>query len=75
MTKSLVILSRKPGVTQKQTCFIYLIQAKPLPFTAGGSGRTGLMDAILLLESGEQWRDVQARIQSIRPNLQKRYSI
>ena len=51
----------------------------------GGSGRTGLMTAILLLESGEQWTDIQARIQSIRPKalthpahlryLQKRYSI
>ena len=51
----------------------------------GGSGRTGLMAAILLLESGEQWPAVQAGIQSIRPKalthsahlrfLKKHYSI
>ncbi|MCL6417251.1 protein phosphatase [Aestuariirhabdus sp. Z084] len=51
----------------------------------GGSGRTGLMAAILLFESGEQWPNIQAQIQSIRPKalthpahisyLQKHYSI
>lgn len=33
----------------------------------GGSGRTGLMAAILLLECGFKWADVQAQIQSLRP--------
>lgn len=51
----------------------------------GGSGRTGLMAAALLLESGMQWDDVKALVQSIRPNaltlpvhlgyLQKRYAL
>ncbi|USE36367.1 dual specificity protein phosphatase family protein [Endozoicomonas sp. SCSIO W0465] len=49
----------------------------------GGSGRTGLMAAALLLESGMKWDDVKTLVQSIRPNaltlpvhleyLQKRY--
>ncbi|WP_163369330.1 dual specificity protein phosphatase family protein [Endozoicomonas acroporae] len=34
----------------------------------GGSGRTGLMAAVLLLESGMQWNDVKTLVQSIRPN-------
>lgn len=33
----------------------------------GGSGRTGLMAAVLLLEAGESWDDVKSLIQSIRP--------
>ena len=33
----------------------------------GGSGRTGLMAAILLLESGRDWDDVVEQIQAIRP--------
>ena len=33
----------------------------------GGSGRTGLMAAILVLESGYEAADVKARIQRIRP--------
>ena len=33
----------------------------------GGSGRTGLMAAILLLESGETWAAVKAMIQQVRP--------
>ena len=33
----------------------------------GGSGRTGLMAAILLLESGAYWTDVKPLIQSMRP--------
>ncbi len=37
----------------------------------GGSGRTGLMAAILLLESGEKWKDVQSLIQSLRPKALK----
>lgn len=51
----------------------------------GGSGRTGLMAAILLLETGENWNEVQSVIQSVRPRalthpahisyLQKHYSI
>lgn len=51
----------------------------------GGSGRTGLMAAILLLERGEKWQDIQPLIQSIRPKsltlephltfLQQHYSI
>ncbi len=51
----------------------------------GGSGRTGLMAAILLLESGMQWEDVKTLVQSIRPNaltlpvhlefLQKHYTL
>tara|TARA_R110002049_G_scaffold105182_1_gene251953 strand:- start:292 stop:789 length:498 start_codon:yes stop_codon:yes gene_type:complete len=51
----------------------------------GGSGRTGLMAAILLLETGENWEDVKQQIQSIRPKalthpahinyLKKHYSI
>ncbi|WP_206194376.1 protein phosphatase [Shewanella sp. SNU WT4] len=34
----------------------------------GGSGRTGLMAAILLLESGLPWPQVQGLIQGLRPN-------
>jgi len=51
----------------------------------GGSGRTGLMAAILPLESGENWNDVKSLIQSVRPKalthpahisyLKKHYSI
>ncbi|MEX1200160.1 MAG: protein phosphatase [Methylophaga sp.] len=33
----------------------------------GGSGRTGLIAAVLLLESGENWQNVKSQIQSIRP--------
>lgn len=33
----------------------------------GGSGRTGLMAAILMLESGHNWEMVQSLVQSIRP--------
>lgn len=33
----------------------------------GGSGRTGLMAAILLLENGFQWSEVKTLIQSVRP--------
>jgi len=33
----------------------------------GGSGRTGLMAAILMLESGTSWQQVKASIQAIRP--------
>lgn len=33
----------------------------------GGSGRTGLMAAILLLESGEPWVKIKPQIQSLRP--------
>ena len=33
----------------------------------GGSGRTGLMAATLLLERGDYWFDVKPLIQSIRP--------
>ena len=33
----------------------------------GGSGRTGLMAAILLLERGQPWQQVKTQIQSIRP--------
>jgi protein-tyrosine phosphatase len=33
----------------------------------GGSGRTGLMAAILLLEMGHSWDDVKSWVQSIRP--------
>lgn len=33
----------------------------------GGSGRTGLMAAILLLELGMDWAEVKQQIQSIRP--------
>ncbi|SBS29144.1 hypothetical protein MAQ5080_01307 [Marinomonas aquimarina] len=33
----------------------------------GGSGRTGLMAAILLLESGQSWAQVKPLIQGIRP--------
>mgnify|MGYP000035322759 FL=1 len=33
----------------------------------GGTGRTGLMAAILLLEAGESWETVKNQIQSIRP--------
>ena len=51
----------------------------------GGSGRTGLMAAILLLESGESWDEVEPLIKSVRPKalslpvhvnfLQQHYSI
>lgn len=51
----------------------------------GGSGRTGLMAAILLLESGGNWSKVKSLIQSVRPKalghpahisyLKKHYSI
>ncbi|MGI2029736.1 dual specificity protein phosphatase family protein [Endozoicomonas acroporae] len=34
----------------------------------GGSGRTGLMAAVLLLERGMQGNDVKTLVQSIRPN-------
>lgn len=33
----------------------------------GGSGRTGLIAAILLLESGMPWQEVRTLVQSIRP--------
>jgi protein-tyrosine phosphatase len=33
----------------------------------GGSGRTGLMAAVLLLELGMDWAEVKQQIQSIRP--------
>lgn len=33
----------------------------------GGSGRTGLIAAILLLESGMTWAEVKALIQAVRP--------
>lgn len=33
----------------------------------GGSGRTGLIAAVLLLESGQSWQDVKSQIQSLRP--------
>ena len=33
----------------------------------GGSGRTGLMAAILLLESGESWGNIKPQIQALRP--------
>lgn len=51
----------------------------------GGSGRTGLMAAILLMTSGGVWPEVQALIQSVRPKalthpahlgyLQKHFSV
>lgn len=51
----------------------------------GGTGRTGLMAAILLFEAGEQWPTIKAQIQSVRPKaltlsahtdyLKKHYSI
>ncbi|WP_299732220.1 tyrosine-protein phosphatase [uncultured Endozoicomonas sp.] len=34
----------------------------------GGSGRTGLMAAILLLESGMPWAEVKTMVQGLRPN-------
>ncbi|MEP0071377.1 MAG: dual specificity protein phosphatase family protein [Marinomonas sp.] len=33
----------------------------------GGTGRTGMMAAILLLESGYQWEQAKSLVQSIRP--------
>lgn len=33
----------------------------------GGSGRTGLMAAILLLENGANWSGFQTQVQSLRP--------
>ncbi len=33
----------------------------------GGSGRTGLIAAVLLLESGQSWQQVKNEIQSLRP--------
>lgn len=33
----------------------------------GGTGRTGLLAAILLLESGLEWPEVKSLIQSVRP--------
>lgn len=33
----------------------------------GGSGRTGLIAAVLLLESGQHWQKVKDEIQSLRP--------
>lgn len=51
----------------------------------GGSGRTGLIAAVLLLESGQGWQHVKDEIQSLRPRaltldvhlnfLSKHYSI
>jgi len=43
---------------QKQTVAIHC---------KGGSGRTGLMAAILMLESGYNWEEVQPLVQAIRP--------
>ena len=71
---------------QKATLFDLFNRGKTLAIHCrGGSGRTGLMAAILLLESGEKWADVQSRIQSVRPKalthpahisyLKKHYSI
>lgn len=33
----------------------------------GGSGRTGLIAAVLLLESGQSWQNTKSQIQSLRP--------
>lgn len=33
----------------------------------GGSGRTGLIAAVLLLESGQSWQAVKEQVQSLRP--------
>lgn len=33
----------------------------------GGSGRTGLIAAVLLLESGQSWQRVKEQVQSLRP--------
>lgn len=33
----------------------------------GGSGRTGLIAAVLLLEAGQSWDDVKSQIQLLRP--------
>jgi len=53
---------------QKATLFDLFNGGKTLAIHCrGGSGRTGLMAAILLLESGERWADVQSIIQSVRP--------
>jgi protein-tyrosine phosphatase len=51
----------------------------------GGTGRTGLMSAIMMLESGYEWAEAKQLIQSIRPRaltlaphlnyLRKHYSI
>ena len=71
---------------QKAELFEFFNAGKTLAIHCrGGSGRTGLMAAILLLESGENWKDIQPLIQSVRPKalthpahlsyLKKHYSI
>ena len=56
--------------TQAKSSLLALIEKKAIIaiHCKGGSGRTGLMAAILLLESGMQWDDVKTLVQSIRPN-------
>lgn len=56
--------------TQAKASLLALIEEKTTIaiHCKGGSGRTGLMAAILLLESGMLWDDVKTLVQSIRPN-------
>lgn len=53
---------------QKAALFEFFNAGKTLAIHCrGGSGRTGLMAAILLLESGESWNEIHRLIQSARP--------
>lgn len=59
---------QKAWEEQKETLFDLLSGGKTMAIHCrGGSGRTGLMAAILLMESGGNWQDVKSRIQSVRP--------
>lgn len=54
--------------TIKSTLLSLLATQKTIAIhCSGGSGRTGLMAAILLLEYGIGWADVKSLIQSVRP--------
>lgn len=54
--------------TKKEELLAHLKETKTIVIHCrGGSGRTGLMAATLLLESGYQWKRAKTLIQSIRP--------
>ena len=73
-------------VAQKSTLAAHLTAGETMVIHCrGGTGRTGLMAAILLLEQGHAWSTVKSAIQSVRPGaltlqphldyLDKHYSI
>ncbi|MCV2404058.1 tyrosine-protein phosphatase [Marinomonas sp. C2222] len=54
--------------TKKEELLTHLKEKKTIVIHCrGGTGRTGVMAACLLLESGYQWERAKALIQSIRP--------